>query len=156
MQAIRILGESAMTRWISEPVGPILQTAEGRSVAQLLIALSRTDQIQVRRLGRWREGISQFDMLAVFEAITNAVAHRDYSMAGSKVRLRLFENRLELYVPGPLVNTMTPESLPHRQASRNEAITSLLARCPVRRNDIKGHRTHNHGQAWRRSTYYPV
>jgi predicted HTH transcriptional regulator len=37
----------------------------------------------------------QFDSLAVFEAITNAVAHRDYSIAGSKVRLRLFDDRLE-------------------------------------------------------------
>ena len=89
-----------------------------------------------------REDIPQFDMLAVFEAVTNSVAHRDYSMAGSKVRLRLFDDRLELYTPGLLVNTMTPESLPYRQAARNEAITSLLARCPVQRDDFKGHRTH--------------
>ena len=89
-----------------------------------------------------REDVPQFDMLAVFEALTNAVAHRDYSMAGSKVRLRLFDDRLELYTPGLLVNTMTPESLPYRQAARNEAITSLLARCPVQRDDFKSHRTH--------------
>lgn len=78
-----------------------------------------------------REDLPQFDMLAVFEAVTNAVAHRDYSMAGSKVRLRLFHDRLELHSPGMLPNTMTPDSLPYRQASRNEAVTSLLARCPV-------------------------
>ncbi len=46
-----------------------------------------------------REDTPQFDMLAVFEAVTNAVAHRDYSMSGSKVRLRLFDDRLELYTP---------------------------------------------------------
>ena len=89
-----------------------------------------------------REDIPHFDMLAVFEALTNAVAHRDYSMAGSKVRLRLFDDRLELYTPGLLVNTMTPESLPYRQAARNEAVTSLLARCSVQRDDFKNHRTH--------------
>ena len=89
-----------------------------------------------------REDIPQFDLLAVFEAMTNAVAHRDYSMAGSKVRLRLFDDRLELYTPGSLPNTMTPESLPHRQASRNEAITSLLARCPVEGDEFRRHRTH--------------
>lgn len=89
-----------------------------------------------------REDIPQFDMLAVFEAVTNGVAHRDYSMAGSKVRLRLFDDRLELYTPGLLVNTMTPESLPYRQAARNEAITSLLARCPVERDDFQSHRRH--------------
>lgn len=89
-----------------------------------------------------REDFPQFDMLAVFEAVTNSVAHRDYSMAGSKVRLRLFDDRLELYTPGLLPNTMTPQSLPYRQAARNEAITSLLARCPVERDDFKSHRTH--------------
>ncbi len=89
-----------------------------------------------------REDLPQYDMLAVFEAITNAVAHRDYSVAGSKVRLRMFDNRLELYTPGHLPNTMTTESLEYRQVSRNEAVTSLLARCPVERPEIAGHRSH--------------
>ena len=89
-----------------------------------------------------REDLPQFDMLAVFEAVTNAIAHRDYSMAGSKVRLRLFDDRLELYSPGMLPNTMTPESLPFRQAARNEAVTSLLARCPVDDGELTKHRQH--------------
>ena len=71
----------------------------------------------------------QFSERAVFEALVNAVAHRDYSMAGSRIRLHLFEDRLELYVPGALANTLTPDSLHLRQASRNELIVSLLARC---------------------------
>ncbi|MCL2875914.1 MAG: putative DNA binding domain-containing protein [Betaproteobacteria bacterium] len=89
-----------------------------------------------------REDLPQFDMRAVFEAVTNAVVHRDYSMAGAKVRLRLFDDRLELYSPGMLPNTMTPESLPFRQSARNEALTSLLARCPIDDNVLAGHRQH--------------
>jgi ATP-dependent DNA helicase RecG len=89
-----------------------------------------------------REDLPQFDMLAVFEAVTNAVAHRDYSMAGAKVRLRLFDDRLELYSPGMLPNTMTTESLPFRQAARNEALTSLLARCPIIDDTLAAHRQH--------------
>ncbi|MCX7113028.1 MAG: putative DNA binding domain-containing protein [Proteobacteria bacterium] len=73
----------------------------------------------------------QFDLTAVFEAVVNAVAHRDYAIHGAKIRLRLFADRFELYSPGTIPNTMTVESLPYRQASRNEAITSLLAKCPV-------------------------
>ncbi len=73
----------------------------------------------------------QFSERAVFEALVNAVAHRDYSVAGSRVRLHLFGDRLELYVPGALANTLTPDSLHLRQASRNELIVSLLARCPA-------------------------
>ena len=68
----------------------------------------------------------QFGERAVFEALVNAVAHRDYSMAGARVRLHLFGNRLEMYVPGGLVNTLTPDSLHLRQANRNELIVSLL------------------------------
>jgi len=73
----------------------------------------------------------QYDLTAVFEAMVNAVAHRDYSMHGTKVRLRMFSDRLELYSPGALPNTMTVESLGYRQASRNDTITSLLAKCQV-------------------------
>ena len=73
----------------------------------------------------------QFSERAVFEALVNAVAHRDYSMSGARVRLHLFGDRLELYVPGALANTLTPDSLHLRQANRNELIVSLLARCPT-------------------------
>lgn len=89
-----------------------------------------------------REDVPQFSMRAVFEAVTNAVAHRDYSLPGSKVRIRLFDDRLEIYSPGMLSNTMTTESLALRQAARNEAITSLLARCPVQDAALTRHRQH--------------
>ena len=75
--------------------------------------------------------VPQYSERAVFEAVVNAVAHRDYSVHGSKIRLFVFDNRLELYSPGPLPNTVTVESISLRQATRNELITSLLARCPV-------------------------
>jgi predicted HTH transcriptional regulator len=73
----------------------------------------------------------QFNERAVFEALVNAVAHRDYSVAGSRVRLHLFADRLELYIPGALANTLTTDTLHLRQANRNELIVSLLARCPA-------------------------
>ena len=73
----------------------------------------------------------QFSERAVFEALVNAVAHRDYSMTGMRIRLHLFNDRLELLVPGALANTLTADSLHLRQASRNELVVSLLARCPA-------------------------
>lgn len=74
---------------------------------------------------------AQFSERAIFEALVNAVAHRDYSMAGARVRLQMFGDRIELYVPGGLANTLTPDSMHLRQYNRNELIVSLLARCPV-------------------------
>lgn len=96
------------------------------------------------RKGQGRQDLPQFDMVAVFEAVTNAVAHRDYSIYGSKIRIRLFDDRLEIFSPGGLPNTMTVDSLPFRQAARNEALTTLLARCPIRLpdRDLQAHRAH--------------
>ena len=71
----------------------------------------------------------QFSDRAVFEAFVNAVAHRDYSMAGARVRLHMFGDRIELHVPGALANTLTPDTMHLRQSSRNELIVSLLAQC---------------------------
>ena len=73
----------------------------------------------------------QYDMAAIFEAVANAVAHRDYSVYGSKIRLRLFENRLEIYSPGAIANSLAIDSLRYRQSARNEAVCSLLAKCPA-------------------------
>ena len=78
-----------------------------------------------------RVEVPQFSERAVFEAVVNAVAHRDYSIFGSKIRFFLFDDRLELYSPGALPNTVTIESIALRQATRNELITSVLAETPV-------------------------
>lgn len=76
-----------------------------------------------------RKEIPQFDDRAVFEALVNAVAHRDYSVYGSKIRFFMFDNRMEIYSPGPLPNTVSVDTIMLRQATRNELITSLLAEC---------------------------
>jgi ATP-dependent DNA helicase RecG len=96
----------------------------------------------IKRMGR--KDIPQYDLTAVFEAVVNAAAHRDYSIYGSKIRLRMFADRLELYSPGTVTNTMTVESLPFRQSTRNETVTSLLARCPVpaEEEELLSYRTH--------------
>ena len=77
-----------------------------------------------------RTDVPQYSERVVFEALVNAVAHRDYSMATSRIRLHLFSDRIELSVPGALANTLTPDSLHLRQASRNPLIVSLLKNCP--------------------------
>ena len=101
-----------------------------RQVADALHFVRRNMLVRATK-EQGRQERPQFSARAVFEALVNAVAHRDYSMAGTRIRLHMFGDRLELYVPGALANTLTPESLHLRQANRNELIVSLLARCPV-------------------------
>ena len=79
---------------------------------------------------------------AVFEAVVNAVVHRDYSVYGSRIRLHLFTDRLELFSPGTIPNTMTIDSLSERQSTRNELLSSLLARCPMNVNAIGSQRSY--------------
>ena len=78
--------------------------------------------------GTSRVEMPQFSERAVFEALVNAIAHRDYSMSGARIRLHMFRDRLELYVPGELANTLKPDTMHLRQYNRNELIVSLLAR----------------------------
>ena len=73
----------------------------------------------------------QFSEVALFEAIVNAVAHRDYSISTSHIRIFMFDDRIEFYSPGGLPNTMSVESMEDRQANRNENIVSVLAKKPV-------------------------
>ena len=75
--------------------------------------------------------LPQYSEKALFEALVNAVVHRDYSMRGSKIRLSMFDERLEIQSPGALPNNLTVESMASRQSTRNEALTSVLARMPV-------------------------
>jgi predicted HTH transcriptional regulator len=70
----------------------------------------------------------QYSLRAVFEALVNAVAHRDYSVPGGRIRLHLFSDRLELYSPGTLPNSMTIAAMQVMSMPRNEVIASLFAR----------------------------
>ncbi len=74
-----------------------------------------------------------YDLDVVDEAIVNAVAHRDYAIAGSKIRLFLFADRLELYSPGKLPNTITLDDMPYRTFTRNQLLVSFLSRIRSKR-----------------------
>ena len=79
-----------------------------------------------------RTDLPQYSEAALFEAIVNAVAHRDYSIHGSRIRLSMFAERIEINSPGGLPNNLTLDSMELRQSTRNETIASVLGRIPVR------------------------
>jgi len=45
------------------------------------------------------------------EAVVNAVAHRDYSLSGARIRLFVFDDRVEVHSPGTLPNTVTLDNI---------------------------------------------
>ena len=83
-----------------------------------------------------RIDMPEYSDKAIFEAIVNAVVHRDYSIRGSRIRLSMFEDHLEIQSPGSLPNNLTVESMRTRQVTRNEALASLLGRMPI--GDVGG------------------
>ena len=133
----------------SNITGPLNEQVEGacRFVAKNMKVAAFKDQGRV--------DLPQFDIGAVFEAVVNTVAHRDYSIHGSKIRLHLFQDRLELYSPGAIPNTMSLQDLPHLQSTRNEVIASLLAKCPVPL-DMPSFTTHRRTMMDKRGEGVPV
>ena len=101
-----------------------------RQIADACLFVVKNQKIRAKKV-TGRVDYPQYDISSVFEAVVNAVAHRDYSVYGSRIRLHMFSDRIELYSPGALANSMVVEDLAYRQATRNETLTSLIARCPV-------------------------
>ena len=97
-----------------------------------------------------RIDIPQYSMRAIFEAIVNAVVHRDYSKTSSKIRLFMFDDRLELYSPGALANTVTVDNLRYSQATRNELLARLLSELTLddemRRQVVRRHFLERRGE----------
>ena len=93
-----------------------------------------------------RTDIPQYSKRAVFEAVVNAVVHQDYGVAGSRIRLFMFDDRLELISPGTLGNSLTVEDLRTSQFTRNELLASAPrpvsgGRCTRFRGSAALHRT---------------
>lgn len=75
-----------------------------------------------------REDIPEYGWFTIRELITNAICHREYSDQGSKVIIKIFEDRIEFYNPGGLPEGITPQNITRKQYSRNDTIAKVLAK----------------------------
>jgi ATP-dependent DNA helicase RecG len=98
-----------------------------RQIEQAFLFVKRNMRIEaVKRPGRI--DIPQYDLRAIYEAVVNAVAHRDYSMHGARIRLHMFADRLEISTPGGLPNSLSVDSMDANSITRNETLVNLLSR----------------------------
>ncbi len=97
---------------------------------------------QVQRAEEWLRGLGRQEryhgmvredrwivpLEAFRECVVNAVAHRDYTILGSKVLVEVFDDRVVVTSPGALPNHKRPESVLAGGVprSRNEAIANAL------------------------------
>jgi ATP-dependent DNA helicase RecG len=100
-----------------------------------------------QRQERWA-----YPLEAVREALVNAVAHRDYTIAVMDIELSLYADRLEIISPGRLPNTVTVDKMrAGYRASRNELVKEVLrdyryieaTGLGVPRKIVAGMRAHN-------------
>ncbi|WP_295429012.1 ATP-binding protein [uncultured Thiodictyon sp.] len=79
--------------------------------------------VGIERTEQWPVPLAAFR-----ECVVNAVAHRDYSILGSRVLVEVFDDRVVVTSPGALPNHKRPESVlaGGTPRSRNEAIANVL------------------------------
>ena len=75
-----------------------------------------------------RQEIFEYPLIAVREAIINAVMHRDYYYDASHIYIHIFSNRLEIENPGGLYSGLRIEDIGNRSVRRNRTIADLLFR----------------------------
>lgn len=77
-------------------------------------------------VGTHRETFAEYPLLVLREAILNALAHRDYGLAGATVDVTIWDDRIEIHSPGPLPGHITTENMRREHYSRNRRIMRVL------------------------------
>jgi ATP-dependent DNA helicase RecG len=104
---------------------------EGHAYEQIHDAVQTTAKIIESVRINTPEGLEEakYPITALHEIITNAVLHRDYSVADD-VHIRIFDNRVEVISPGTLPAHITPQNILSERFARNAAIVRLINKFP--------------------------
>ena len=77
-------------------------------------------------VGTHREDIAEYPEPVLREVVLNALAHRDYRLAGATVDITVWDDRIEVRSPGPLPGHITVENIREEHYSRNRRIMQVL------------------------------
>lgn len=113
------------------PIVPLLdeqQQIEDRGlIDQALDFIERNVGHSAALEGARRRDSAAYPSEVLREAVVNAVAHRDYTIAVTDIEIAIFDNRVEIISPGRLPNTVTVEKMRSGyRATRNELIKEVL------------------------------
>jgi len=106
-------------------------SVEGCAYKQIYEAVGKvTELIQTIKIYTTEgETTMQYPNETLHEIITNAVLHRDYSLA-SDIHIRIFDNRIEIESPGKLPGHVTTGNILKEQFARNGSIVRLINKFP--------------------------
>ena len=106
-------------------------TVEGHAYVQIRDAVRRTTDVvqEIRKLGDESLENIEYPPEALHEVITNAVLHRDYSIADD-IHIRVFDNRVEVQSPGCLPAHVTVKNILDERFARNGNLVRLINKFP--------------------------
>jgi ATP-dependent DNA helicase RecG len=106
-------------------------TIEGCLYDQIRDAVSKTVEVteSIPKMGGTGLEKIHYPTETLHEIITNALIHRDYSIADD-VHIRIFDNRIEIQSPGRLPAHVTVKKILDERFARNGAIVRLLNKFP--------------------------
>jgi ATP-dependent DNA helicase RecG len=107
---------------------------EGDLISQLMSShefVKMNSKVRWKKMPDHRVNKPDYADRAVFEALANALMHRDYSIIGSEVHVDLYDDRLEIYSPGgmpdgTLIQERDIEEVPSTR--RNPIIAEIFHR----------------------------
>lgn len=104
---------------------------EGPIYTQIYEAVKATKKIIEEEKVLRETGLEdlQYPDKALHEIVTNAVLHRDYSLA-SDIHIRIFDNRVEVLSPGSLPGHVTEINILNEQFARNGNLVRLVNKFP--------------------------
>jgi ATP-dependent DNA helicase RecG len=115
--------------------GPIAEMVE-ETERYVLAAMRKASLI----VGLFRHEVPEYPQEAFREAVTNAIAHRDYSpyVRGSYIQIKMFADRLEIQSPGGLFGHVTIESLEEEHSTRNARLMRMMEDMHIAENRGSG------------------
>ncbi len=102
-------------------------SVEGCAYDQIGTAVEKTTEIIQSVRVNTPTGLKAvtYPSTALHEIITNAVLHRDYSIADD-IHIRIFDNRVEVMSPGTLPAHITPDNILDERFARNGTMVRLI------------------------------
>jgi ATP-dependent DNA helicase RecG len=106
-------------------------SVEGPVYDQIMNSVAKTAEIVESVRVNTPNGLEsvKYPINALHEVITNAVLHRDYSIADD-IHIRIFDNRVEVISPGTLPAHITPQNILDERFSRNGALVRFVNKFP--------------------------
>ena len=68
----------------------------------------------------------EYPKFVIQEMVVNSVCHRDYSIKGTEIQIKMFDDRLVFETPGKLPGIVRTDNIRHTHFSRNPKIAEFL------------------------------